>query len=95
MDPISESAKQLGLQKLKEKQLEAVSSFVQGHDTFVSLPTGYGKSVIYAILPYVFDQLKGTGCMVWVSVIQDSCMQYKYVQFRAAAQYTVQYVRLG
>ena len=64
MDPISESAKQLGLQKLKEKQLEAVSSFVQGHDTFVSLPTGYGKSVIYAILPYVFDQLKGTGCMV-------------------------------
>lgn len=62
MDPvvaISESAKQLGLEKLKEKQLEAVSSFVRGHDTFVSLPTGYGKSVIYAILPFVFDKLKG------------------------------------
>ena len=56
---ISESAKQLGFEKLKEKQLEAVCSFVQGHDTFVSLPTGYGKSAIYAILPYVFDKLKG------------------------------------
>jgi len=36
-----------------------VCAFVQGHDTFVSLPTGYGKSTIYAILPYVFDKLKG------------------------------------
>ena len=54
MDPIVailENAKQLGFEKL-EKQLKAVSSFVQGHDTFVSLPTGYGKSVIlYAIVP--------------------------------------------
>ena len=62
MDPlvaISESTKLLGFEKLKEKQLEAVCAFVQGHDTFVSLPTGYGKSAIYAILPYVFDKLKG------------------------------------
>ena len=38
---------------LKDKQIEAISSFVQGHDTFVSLPTGYGKSMIYALLPSV------------------------------------------
>ena len=55
----SDSAKQLGFEKVKKKQLEAVCAFVQGHDTFVSLPTGYGKSTIYAILPYVFDKLKG------------------------------------
>ena len=29
------------LSALKPKQLEAVSSFVAGNDTFISLPTGY------------------------------------------------------
>ena len=29
---------------LKEKQIEAIDSFVKGKDVFVSLPTGYGKS---------------------------------------------------
>lgn len=59
---IQESAVQLGYDRLKEKQLEAIMSFVGGNDTFVSLPTGYGKSVIFAVLPLVFDRLKGT-CM--------------------------------
>ena len=36
---ITECAKQLGIAKLKDKQLQAVSS---GHDTFVSLPTARG-----------------------------------------------------
>ena len=37
-----------GSRPLKPKQLEAVKSFVSGQDTFVALPTGYGKSVIFA-----------------------------------------------
>ena len=49
----TESARQLGFDALKDKQLEAISAFVDGNDTFVSLPTGYGKSAIYAVLPYV------------------------------------------
>ena len=40
---------------LKEKQMEAIFSFMLGTDTFVCLPTGYGKSAIYAILPKAFD----------------------------------------
>ncbi len=56
---ISDSARQLGIESLKDKQLEAVLKFVEGHDIFVSLPTGYGKSIIYAVLPLVFDKLKG------------------------------------
>jgi superfamily II DNA helicase RecQ len=30
----------------KEKQLSAIKSIVEGNDTFVVLPTGYGKSKI-------------------------------------------------
>ena len=29
----------------KEKQLEAIFSFMSGNDGFVSLPSGYGKSI--------------------------------------------------
>ena len=56
---INESAALMNFDPLKPKQLEAVQSFLSGNDTFVSLPTGYGKSVIYALLPVVFDSLLG------------------------------------
>jgi len=44
---------------LKPKQIEAVVGFCGGNDIFVSLPTGYGKSIIFGILPRVFDLLRG------------------------------------
>ena len=44
---------------LKDKQREAVVGFMKGSDVFVSFPTGYGKSMVYAILPPAFDHLKG------------------------------------
>ena len=44
---------------LNDKQLEANTAFVNGHDTYVSLPTGYGKSTVYATLPYIFDKIRG------------------------------------
>ena len=56
---VIESARQLGYTKLKERQVEAVEAFIKGHDMFISLPTGYGKSVIYAVLPIVFNFLRG------------------------------------
>ena len=49
----------MDLQELKPKQIESIECFVSGRDTFVSLPTGYGKSVIFAILPLLFDFLRG------------------------------------
>ena len=55
---ITQSRKRLGYGKLKPMQIEALTSFVQGSDVFVSLLTGYGKSIIYAALPYAFDKLR-------------------------------------
>ena len=44
---------------LKPKQMEAIESFVSGKDTFFAVPTGYGKSLIFAMLPLLFDFLHG------------------------------------
>ena len=56
---ITECALQLGYEGVKDKQMEAILAVVRGKDTFVSLPTGYGKSMIYGLLPVVFDKKKG------------------------------------
>ena len=52
---LEEATKEAGFWPLKAKQREALEAFVSGRDTFVSLPTGYGKSIIYAILPNVYE----------------------------------------
>ena len=57
---VEETVGDLGLETLKPKQREAILSFLSGRDTMVVLPTGYGKSIIYAALPWIFDKLRGT-----------------------------------
>jgi len=57
-DAILEVAESVGM-TLKEKQLSALISFCEGNDVFVTLPTGYGKSMIYGLLPLVFAKLRG------------------------------------
>ena len=58
-DAIVSAGKELGYARLKDKQMKAVTTFMQGKDVFVSLQTGYGKSIIYAVLPLLFDRLRG------------------------------------
>ena len=55
---IKDAATSLGITTLKTEQQEAIRQFVLGRDVFVSLPTGYGKSVCYFPLPFVFDHLR-------------------------------------
>ena len=40
---------------LKDQQVEAVKRLSEGKDVFVWFPIGYGKSICYQLLPFVFD----------------------------------------
>ena len=53
----NKAAQDLGYAALKPKQLEVVSGVLRGEDVFAVLPTGYGKSLCFAVLPSVYDQL--------------------------------------
>ena len=44
---------------LKPEQISAIKSVLLGNDTFVWLPTGFGKSICFEALPFVYDYKLG------------------------------------
>jgi len=58
---LDETVQELGFQQLKPKQLEAIEALVvYSKDVLVALPTGYGKSVIYGVLPTLYNKMRGS-----------------------------------
>lgn len=53
----SSVAVKLGYQILKERQMDVILHILRGRDVFAILPTGYGKSLCYACLPWIFDEM--------------------------------------
>ena len=51
-DALAFASSKLGLE-MKEQQKRALEAILRGHDVFVCLPTGYGKSGLFYLL--VFD----------------------------------------
>ena len=49
--------KKLGYQCIKAEQLSAVQAVLKGNHVFVSVPTGFGKSHIYQLLPFCAESL--------------------------------------
>ena len=60
--------------KLKTKQVQCIKHIVEGQDTFGLLPTAFGKSLIYSLLPVVLDKYHnkdiGEHIVVLVSPLQ-------------------------
>ena len=54
---VYQAAQKLGYPTLRPNQHKAIKSFMEGHDVFISLPTGCGKSLCFSVLPYAFDYL--------------------------------------
>ena len=50
-----EAARSLDYPSLTDEQEKALSKFLEGNDLFVSLLTGYGKSLCYAALLRAFN----------------------------------------
>ena len=42
--------------QLKDKQIECLKNVVLGRDSVGILPTGYGKTLIYTLLPSILDE---------------------------------------
>ena len=57
---------------LKVKQYQLLASLLQKRDTVAILPTGYGKSMIFHLFPFVYDHINasklsyGHGCAVLI-----------------------------
>ena len=54
---ITRIIQKLGYSQLKPEQLKVIMEFLCGKDVFAILPTGFGKTLCYACLPLVFDEL--------------------------------------
>ena len=65
---IDSAVEAVGLEALKPLQREAIRLFTRGHDVFVSLPTGYGKSYCFVLLPLVFDRMLGRSGSIVVCI---------------------------
>ena len=54
-----DSVRNLGYAEIRLLQETVVRAFVKGSDVFLSISTGGGKSLCYAVIPGVFDMLRG------------------------------------
>ena len=98
---IEEVGRLYGYHTLKEKQKEVITAFLMGNDVFACLPTGYGKSVCYAILPTIFDKLRNTpksSIVICISplIALMSDQQKKFQKLGISAEYIAErYFRSG
>ncbi len=67
-DIVKQEASKIGYEHLKEEQLAVIMHFMEGMDCFVVLPTGFGKSLCFALLSPVFDIVRSDNSAITVVV---------------------------
>lgn len=48
----------LGYASLRPEQVEALRCIIENKNVLVNLPTGYGKSEVYALAPVILDEVQ-------------------------------------
>lgn len=56
----TKAVQDLGYEALKAEQLQIVAGVLRGRDVFGVLPTGFGKTLCFSCLPYIYDKLYPT-----------------------------------
>ena len=60
---------------LKTEPRDCIKYLYEGKDVFLWLPTGFGKSLCYEVLPFVLDDKVGRHGSVVIVKIQVSCCE--------------------
>ena len=64
----------VGINELKPEQEQVICSFLECHDIFAIMPTGYGNSYCFTMLPHICDYLQKkknpTSIVIIVSSLQ-------------------------
>ena len=85
-DTVSEiiraAASSLGYAEIRLLQETAVRAFVTGSAVFLSIPTGGGKSLCYAVLPRVFDILRGNDTLQSMVTVRQSFTRSRIARLR-------------
>ena len=55
---IEAAARLLGYPSLKQEQKIVINQFLAGKDVFAVLPTGFGKTLCFACLPSIYDDIR-------------------------------------
>lgn len=55
---LTSAADKLGMSDFRSQQRIALEAIFQGHDVFVGLPTGFGKSAIFHAAPFCANFLR-------------------------------------
>jgi superfamily II DNA helicase RecQ len=64
----------------KEKQLTAIESIIDNKDTCIVLPTGYGKSKMYVLLPEIYELVNNVqGTVLVISPLQYDIVFYLFL----------------
>ena len=78
----------MGHAKVKDEQFRVIEDVVRGRDTFVSLPTGYGKSLCYGVLPWVFDELSWNSTKRSIVIVVSPLISLTAIQVTFVAKRT-------
>ena len=63
---IKDVCETFGIENFHEEQQKAIDLFFDAKDVFVSLPTGYGKSIIFQSIPVIASSLWKKPCTIFI-----------------------------